>query len=413
MAKLIAEPANENPGTEDWQLNLLKMTMTTGGLLMIGLGNMDNSSAPVIKAGSRFEINGSFYWCETDETVPGTPPANNAVNYVYAVPGQDPNQKTAGFEYGGAPSWQPDKGGWFNGANRAVVKFFYTSNQYNGKVILDSYNALYAINDRQSASTTGGLLVANGSVNTVTSFFLSRGAYRWEVKGGTGGAGGPSAGGSYAGGAGAQGHVQSGVFIKYDMEEIYCLVGGNGAPGGDADGGGGGGGCSGGSSFLDSNNDFILCIGGSGGGGATGYLGTGGGGGGGGGWGTGGAGISFLGGAGGAGGSTGTGGAGGAGGDGAGAGGAGSGYNGAGYGAAGAAGGSQTAGSIVAPGGAGGASAKGEGVVTALNKYDHRSQFQGGGGGGGHIGSGRLNGGAGGGSLLSSSDGYVRIYRMW
>jgi hypothetical protein len=421
MAILIAEPANENPGPSDWMQNLLKMTMTTGGLLMIGLDNMDNENAPVIRAGSRFEINGSFYCCETDETVSGDPD-NNVTNYIYAAP----DGTSAFFEYAATePVWQPDKGGWFDGTKRAVVKFFYTGGQYNGKVILDGHNAINEINRRQPIPATGGLLVVNGMVNTVKTQNIPPGMYRWEMKGGTGGRGGNST--SAMGGTGAQGSSASGVFQSYKNETVYFLVGGNGAPGGDAVGGGGGGGGSGGSSFLDISNNFMMGLGGSGGGGATGYLGTGGGGGGGGANGIGGnGGDGPGGGTGGTGGNIGLGGTGGRGGDGGGSGGGGSGLgvgggstpgtggigsSGGGYGGAGGAGGTDSIGSVT--GGPGGVSAKGEGAAAAVQKYDRRMQYQGGGGGGGYYSGGAYPGGAGGGAPVSVSDGYVRMYRMW
>jgi hypothetical protein len=44
---------------------------------------MDNDGAPVVMAGSRFELNGSFFECAADESIVGTP-TNNAENYIYA-----------------------------------------------------------------------------------------------------------------------------------------------------------------------------------------------------------------------------------------------------------------------------------------------------------------------------------------
>ena len=144
MASLITEPANLNPGTADWQQILHKLTVTTGGLLIAGLTNMDTAGVPQVKAGSRFEINGSFYETTADETITGTP-VNNAVNYIYAYA----SGSSAAFKYSSAtPDFQPAKGGWYSGSERAIAKFYYASNGpvYGNKVILDSCNAMQATN---------------------------------------------------------------------------------------------------------------------------------------------------------------------------------------------------------------------------------------------------------------------------
>ena len=83
MAVRITEPAEVNPGTQDWQDSLHKLTKTTGGLLLLGLTNMDNGLKPAVAAGSRFEINGNFFEIPSDEEITGALPANG-VYYIYA-----------------------------------------------------------------------------------------------------------------------------------------------------------------------------------------------------------------------------------------------------------------------------------------------------------------------------------------
>jgi hypothetical protein len=184
------------------------------GFMSIWLTNMNNSSAPQIAAGSQVEVGGKVYTFSTNKTVSGTP-ANNAVNYLYAVV----DDGTVNFNYATTPpSWNASKGGWYNGNNRAVARLFSTSSQYNGKVIIDSYNAINAVNTTQAIPTTDGYQISTAaSINTETTITLSPGAYRISIKGGKGGNGGGSTEDSTGeitgtGGAGAVG-----------QEILYCF----------------------------------------------------------------------------------------------------------------------------------------------------------------------------------------------
>jgi hypothetical protein len=411
MADIIKEPRGLNPETQDWEEALYKLTRTAGGLLLIGLTNMDNELEPKVKVGSRFEINGSFYQIGAqigakDEAITGSL-TGNTVAYIYAVASGD----TAIFTYStDPPDFNPALGGWYSGNNRALAKFFYTGEQYNGKVILDSYNAMQVINTEQTIPTTGGVVVVTGVVNEVRSTILPAGAYRWEIKAGNGGDGGNSSAGD--GGKGATGEAKSETFMLYQPTKIYYALGGDGNDG-ETIVRGAGGGASGGSAFIDFIYESFICLGGSGGGGA-GDPGSDdwGGGGGAGGYGKGGDGANATERAlGGLGGNNGVGGSGGStdGSSDSGSGGGGSGYieggdagfsdgpvgkKGGGYGEKGG------DGTYV---GIGGESQTGEGIATAIEKYTRRIQYQGGGAGAA---------GKGGSGLKSQSSGYLRIYRM-
>jgi hypothetical protein len=302
MADIIVEPSNENPGTSDWQKNLLKMTMTTGGFLLIGLAEMDTPGVPVVMAGSRFEINGSFFCCPEDESVGGSP-VKDSVNYIYAVPG--PDGDVAAFRYGAeVPGWDAAKGGWYSGNDRAIAKFFCAGDgdggaQYNGKVVLDSFGAMEAMNVMQAPPASGGYLYGEaGPANTPVEFDLGPGVWRIDLKGGWGGSGGYTTTDSVTlyGGAGAQGEEKSKVLYCRDRMRISLVRGGDGATGASATyRSGAGGGSSGAASVLFVGGVLDeIAYGGSGGGGAGGLgdsnYGGGGGGGGGGGHGTGGTG---------------------------------------------------------------------------------------------------------------------------
>jgi hypothetical protein len=419
MAQLYTEPDSGVINLTQWGVLIQKTTFEAGGFIALGLTNTNTTGAPQIANGSRVEVGGSLYKCTADETIGGTP--ETGVNYVYCVPGTT----TASFTYSAAaPAWNSVKGGWYNGNNRAVAKFYYTGGQYNGKVVLDSYNAIRAVNTEQSIPTTGGEQEITGAVNQVLSTTLDVGAYRYEIRAGKGGTGGVSKE-DLPGGTGADGETKSGTFMLLSPRNIYYALGGDGNNGGVSGGTreeGGGGGCSGGSAFIEFGDKFIFCVGGSGGGGRNGM--SAGGGGGGGGYGSGqnigdpaegpgapgnngiggkgGKGVGYLGG----------GGGGGSGGSGGGGGGDAEnpdlkGNAGGGYGSSGGSGG------VLNKGGVGGDSLKGERSITATNKYPYRIQYQGGGGGGGWNGGGGGQWGDGGSGLKSTSSGYLRIYRMW
>jgi hypothetical protein len=420
MAQQLSNPDNVPGGVVSGyqaQNNLINAHKT--GHINIGLININTNLAPQIMNGSVFELNGGLYRCSNDETITIGSPTVNKVIYIYAVAEFDDikKQNIANFMYSAVtPTWNPAKGGRYNGNDRAVAKFFYTGGQYNGKVILDNYNAMQMTNTEQPIPTTDGQQVITGVVNQVQSATLQAGAYRYEIKagkGGNGGNGGDYDGNGGKGGEGAEGEVKSGTFILTNPRKIYYGLGGdgeNGESGNESKNTGGGGGCTGGSAFIDLIDDFILCIGGSGGGAGAGSE-DGSGGGGGGGYGTASDGEND-------GGGRGKGGSNGVGGDGGSITNIDGGYGGSGYIRGGASrNGYPSGGGYGEPGSSfngtrAGASQTGENPIGPIEKYPYRIQYQGGGqGGDSHD---TYNGGGyGGGGLKPTSSGYTRIYRQW
>lgn len=101
------------------------------------VSNIDNTNAPQVVAGSKFILNGKVVNITSATNVSGTP-SPDKFNYVYAVASGD----TAVFSYGATtPAYSPSKGGWYNGNNRAIAKFYYVDGNYNGKVVLDSHSS--------------------------------------------------------------------------------------------------------------------------------------------------------------------------------------------------------------------------------------------------------------------------------
>jgi hypothetical protein len=454
MAKQIEEPSDEMVDMVEWGKFLNRTTRQSGGFICLEITNINNTGKPQIVAGSRFEINAAVYEADKNEDIPGQCTGYGKV-YVYA--GADTKGDNCSFFFDhNPPTWSAAKGGWYRGNNRALVKFYYMQygNQYNNKVILDSYNAMWCNNRTQDIPQDGGLqIVEIQSPNVESGFVLGPGAYRYVIMGGRGGTGGGG------GGPGAFGETKRGEF-KLTANQSFCfLLGGDGQNGGQGNTNcGHGGGCSGGMSYIRSDHDltennvfsvrkvvsefiFLDCaIGGSGGGGNAGDSsgGYGGGGGGGGGYGdadngplpgSGAGGKSGHGGNGGAGTSGTAKGGGGGGGSGlaGGSGGAGahvggnnysgvtSANNGAAGGAYGGSGGSGAdgiyiSGNNAAKSGNGGAGGKSQKLSDGISSF--RNAYQGGGGGGGYSGT-NTYGGAGGSGLLSTSSGHVRLYMLW
>jgi len=196
MADKIRYPDADSPSTNEWRVFIDDLEAFTGGLLLIDVGNIDTTDVPTILAGGRIDINGQKYKTGPTEHIGGDP-VNNQQNYIYAVADGD----TALFLYSAdEPQWDPVKGGWYSGHNRAIVKFFrcaYSSHEsysdfYSNKVILDSYNAKFAINTKQPIPNFGGVNVY-GSPNEWAGLAepnLLPGMYRYDLRGGSSGIGG-------------------------------------------------------------------------------------------------------------------------------------------------------------------------------------------------------------------------------
>jgi hypothetical protein len=432
---VIPEPDMENANPDEWRVMIQDLEIFSRGMLSVEVSNMTNTGAPTIYG--VIEVNGRKFKRDNPDSVSGSP-ANNAYNYVYAIP----NGNEMGLSYSSElPTWNAVKGGWYKSGtnNRAIVKFFYTSGQYNGKVLLDSYNAMKILNTDQPIPDTGGAIVATGNVNQITKITLPPGAYRAEIKGGKGGNGGAgnTSGSSFSGGEGAEGEVKTVRFVLSKNIDVLLMIGGNGNVGNYGAGvHSGGGGCTGGGSLLFINEPtmetLIIARGGSGGGGGSGKNGNGaGGGGGGGGYGTG---WNGAGGGGGKGGSNYVGGRGGnADGADSGGGGGGSGYESGGNGGNGDYQNGTKGNGYSGKGGDGGAAGSGIGsnrggyggnssviaitnpVIAAIfGTYPIEGMsYQGGGGGGSYDADYGYYAGNGGSGLTSTSTGYTNIYRTW
>jgi hypothetical protein len=296
---VIDEPSMTSATFDGWRKMLEDLEKYSNGYLALAARNstdtadvMNTADAPSLK--SVIEVNGRKY---LSTIVQALSTSGNGQKYVYAAVAADGATLTFTVD-GTAPVWDAIKNEWYKSgtSSRAVLKYYYSEGQYNGKVVLDGYEALARVNSRQPIPTSGGGLgISLASPNTVMENTLSAGVYRLEVAGGKGGAGAMSSdahGGSStlggAGGAGTNGNILTTTLILDKTISFTAYIGGDGKDGNPADytehGGGGAGGASGMDSllvFYDTSEVVkeMIAFGGSGGGGGQNSNGDGGGGG--------------------------------------------------------------------------------------------------------------------------------------
>ena len=282
------------------------------GFFSGGLVNPNDTSPPIIRRGTVFEINGSFPELRADTPVRRAAPIlQSSLVFVYAV------QRPGGvdFEYSTeVPIFDPARNGYYSGQRRALFKFVYL------KDVVDLYIAKTFISDpwpdllyHTVRADTPQAIAIHGSITDLPIAFnfsgfgnperadrvLPPGGYIFVVRGGGGGGGGNTRGGTavspnnLAGGRGGEGGFIAELVIVENPTVFSFFTGQGGNSGGSysadlqrSTGGAGGGGGSGSSVYIPASlafpNGYFLCAGGGGGGsGAASGAGAGGGGGGG------------------------------------------------------------------------------------------------------------------------------------
>ena len=265
MAEIIKYPDPENANPDEWRIMREAMEILSAGLLQISLENLNSGGPPKVKAGSRLDINGPKFLCKGDENVPAASPgeaetvgAGGGLGelFVYAKA----EGEAAKFVLGTAvPVWDPVKFGWYKGNFRAVARLFKSKQyatstefgpfQWCGKTILENNeNALKRINTEQEVPEYGGDPVFDSETDDDVEFAVSQpGAYRYEVQGGSGGAGGKYQN-SEMDTSGAGGEKRAGAFIVKSPVSVQASLGMDGNDGTFSYSGGGG--AAGGESFL-------------------------------------------------------------------------------------------------------------------------------------------------------------------
>ena len=247
--ELVKYPNEDDVDIDQWRTMIQDLEAFTKGLLLIKVENINTAGVPRILENSLLDINGSRYKCTTEVDIGGSIDLD-VQSYIYAVA----NGNTASFIYSTeVPQWEPAKGGWyaeFDGKyNRAIVKVFCitnnVSNFYNNKVILDSFNAMSAINTKQNYNEFAGSGIGQTVYSSIQShsnqhfsesFYLEPGIYRYQLRGGNAGnAGQPGdaieSDTGVAGSAGGSGQYVEGV-LSYHGGHISITVGADGGDGG-------------------------------------------------------------------------------------------------------------------------------------------------------------------------------------
>jgi hypothetical protein len=194
MATVVIENPTNEPEAADtgYMRQNTQIFAARTGFFMIGINNMNNAAAPSVLSGSLFEMNGALYKCSGNEGIGGA--LGNGKCYVYAVPGAG----GATFMYStGAPAWNTPKGGWYNGNNRAILRFEYKDGAFNDKVLMGDFNydaileamkkmAGFDIPPDSAART----MVFQKTTQGESSITLPEGMYEVRMRGGPGGKGG-------------------------------------------------------------------------------------------------------------------------------------------------------------------------------------------------------------------------------
>jgi hypothetical protein len=274
------------------------------GFFSGGLRNPDDTSPPVIKSGTVFEMNGGYVKLTADTAVNTASFPSTCVVYVYAV-------KTVGvvhFEYSAtAPVYSSAKHGYYSGERRALFKMVYikdTVTQYAAKkYIADDWQHFdhYTIDNVAIGNIADKIILSlSGTANpAMQTNSFTPGWYVAMLKG-AGGGGGTGIDGQEdrdrgGGVGGSGGYIAELVYLSANTSlRLFTGSGGKGGQGnidyGWNQGNGAGGGGSG--TFVYNAGGYFLCAGGGGGaagraanactggtGGAGGSLGSGGGGG--------------------------------------------------------------------------------------------------------------------------------------
>jgi hypothetical protein len=245
-----------------------------------GLTNPSDTSPPVIKKGTVFEINGSYVQVKSDTPVTPLALGKSQAAWVYAV------QNTGSVSYEcsvSPPAFSSAKNGYYLGGKRALFKFVFikdTVDKYAAKTpMADPFAnfAYYAVSNTALGQYGSPFRSLSGAGNpapaTVT---LQSGAYLFVLEGAGGGGGGGINGvdsrDRYGGQGGEGGYAAE--LVTLSAPASFTLFAGEGGGGsgyityGYYQGAGGGGGDSG--SFAYSASGYLLCAGGGGGGGGGG-----------------------------------------------------------------------------------------------------------------------------------------------
>jgi hypothetical protein len=266
----LSVPFTDGSGTFDFLNNALASVEM--GYFSGGLTNPSDTAAPVIRSGTKFEMNGRYYTANSNMAVTSVSFSNSCVVYIYARLVFDQLE----FVYSTtAPVYDNYKKGYYNGWARALFKFIFirdSSNKYFAKILINnswSHLLYHTVSSGSIASQNlfqHYFLSGTGNPNMHTVTFPA-GVYLFTLNGAAGG-----------GSKGGSGGTVSEVVILLQNTSFSFFTGERGKGGFSytsshlephdvkpfryhyAGGGGGGTG-----SFAFSPDGYFLCAGGGGG----------------------------------------------------------------------------------------------------------------------------------------------------
>ena len=250
------------------------------------LTNPTTTDAPILKRGTKFELNGSYYTLSSDTPIPAHNITTNTQVYVYVYfTGQNIT-----FEYStDSPAWNEYKNAFYLGDKRALYKFILiktsTDIYFSKTFINDDYKHLLYQTINSNFSFTGTSIPNYYSLDGFldlppVQIQLVPGVYILEIAGAKGGNGGTKDS-AYPGGVGGEGGFVSEALIITKNTTFDMFTGSSGNKGYSGDkslsnstrgpGGGGGGGSG---TFVFTSEGYFLCAGGGGGGAGSNYNST-------------------------------------------------------------------------------------------------------------------------------------------
>jgi len=265
----------DGSGTFDFLKNALSGIEL--GYFSGSLTNPSDTAAPIIRSGTRFEMNGNYYTVNSNAAVVSSSFSNTCIVYVYTrLVFNQPE-----FYYSTVPpAYDSYKKGYYSGLSRALYKLVFirdSANKYFAKTYInDSFGHL-----RYQTVDSGSLasqylsqhyyLSGTGNPQSHTVTFPA-GAYLFTLNGAAGGASGSAGSGAgsgplYTANGASGGHVSEVVILSKDTSFTF-FTGERGDNGSIYDvsmgmytGGGGGGS----GSFAYTPDGYFLCAGGGGG----------------------------------------------------------------------------------------------------------------------------------------------------
>jgi len=118
-------------GASDWTAHIDMFKDLILGYIQCSLTEWDTGTVPQLAAGSKVELNGSYYYAGSNQSISGTP-SSDYINYIYL----DATAYTLSWSTT-PPTWSDAKQGWYNGNDRCLGGCGYDGTNYYHKWIYD------------------------------------------------------------------------------------------------------------------------------------------------------------------------------------------------------------------------------------------------------------------------------------